>query len=134
MLSLISVGLPKFSAKRPSEFSSALRRHLAAVQHLIPLAADIKSNKQMIERRQKKVVMIIIIIKRRIEHLIPESIQLFSCLYLTYFRKYEAVPTCVNVVSVCVNAGSRLCCSIFVSLHGKLSRVSVWRCARPTAT
>lgn len=51
MLGLISVSLPKFSARQPTEFSSAPRRHLATFQHF--LAADLKSNEQMSEHRQK---------------------------------------------------------------------------------
>lgn len=35
-------------------------------------------------------------------------------------------PPCVKVVSLCVKVGRRLCGSlVFVSLHGKLRRVSV---------
>lgn len=45
---------------------------------------------------------------------------------LESMRQNVSVPPCVNVVSLCVKAGSCLCGSLmFVSLHGKLRLVSV---------
>lgn len=47
----------------------------------------------------------------------------------------KVVSLCVKVVSMCVKAGTCLCCSLmFVSFHGKLRLVSVWRCAHTNAT